>query len=526
MSSQEPALEPGSATAAPLDISSLRLALRGLCERGMLVRTQEPVDPDLEFAAVQKRMDGGPPVLFEHVHGYDHARLMMNLFASEMTVDALFGFDGPTDRTRRMAAALRHPVAPTVTDRSRAPAQQVVHTERPNPVDYVVPIRHTAEEEEATLGSGVTLLSGRFFGGGSHIGYNRQNFRWGDTGTFQVAPGSHMWMACSQFYGRQRLPLTINFGLPPAVTLAAGAGFDYVVLPHGSDELGVAGALQGAPVELTPAVSVPDAFAIANAEYVIEGYLDPTDRRYETGRAERTKQQGEHPFHPEWAGYMGKAYRAPTFGVTAITHRPLADRPLIQPMIVHGAEENTIQTAVRTAAMYELGNRIMPGFVRDVHIPFAMTDWGGAVFQVDKRSAVDEGYQRNVLVTALASSRGMRLAIAVDPDIDIYSTDDLLWALTTRVDPNSDLIVPVPGGAGQAFQPSERASASGRGSRTGFEGGLVIDATIPYGTEDQFARPRYGVAEVDLRRWFDEQIIADLEAGQRGWVRLLAQRGQ
>lgn len=507
------------------DLTSLRSTLEALAARDLLVTTEVPVDPDVQFAAVQKRMDGGPPVLFERVKGYGHARFVMNLFAQTATIDRLFGFAGPRDRTRRIAEAIRRPVTPRIADRDRAPSQQVVHTDRRNPLDYLVPIRHTAQEEEATLGSGVTLLSGRFFGGGSHIGYNRQNFRWGDVGTFQVAPGSHMWMASAESYGKERLPLTINFGLPPAVTLAAGAGFDYVVLPYGCDELGIAGALQGSPVDLVPAVSIPDAYAVASAEYVIEGYLDPTDRRYETQQAERADRQGEHPFHPEWAGYMGKAYRAPTFHVTAVTHRALETRPLIQPMIVHGAEENNIQTSVRAAALYELGNRIMPGLVTDVHIPFAMTDWGGAIFQIGKRSRVDEGYQRNVLVAALASSRGMRLAIAVDRDIDIYSTDDVLWAVTTRADPGRDLIVPVPGGAGQAFQPSERTAAGRGGSGTAFEGGLAVDATVPYGAEAAFERPRYAVGDVNLREWFGQDVVEKVDREQKGWIHLLARSG-
>lgn len=509
-----------------IDIRSLRSTIEGLARHELLVTSSTPIDPDVQFAAVQKRMDGGPPTLFERVKGHDHARFVMNLFAATHTVDRLFGFADATDRTRRIADALRKPIAPRVLTRDQAPVQEVVRTDNLDPTRYVVPIRHTMEEEEATLGSGVTLLAGRFFGGGSHIGYNRQNFRWGETGTFQIAPGSHMWMAAAESYGRERIPLTINFGLPPAVTLAAGAGFDYLVLPYGCDELGIAGALQGSAVELVPAVSIPDAWAVANAEYVIEGYLDPTDRRFETDKSEQTGRQGEHPFHPEWAGYMGKAYRAPTFQVTAITHRALDSRPLIQPMIVHSTEENNIQTSVRTAALYELGNRIMPGLVSDVHIPFAMTDWGGAVFRINKRSKVDEGYQRNVLVTALASSRGMRIAIAVDEDIDIYSSDDVLWALTTRVDPNNDIIVPVPGGAGQAFQPSERASGGRAGSATGFEGGMAIDATIPYGTAEQFARPRYAVEQIDLREWFEQDVVDRVTRDQRGWIRLLARSGR
>jgi len=513
-----------------IDVSSLRSTLDGLERRGLVLRTDVPVDPDLEFAGVQKAMDGGPPVLFESVKGYGHARLMMNLFARRDVIDLLFGFASATARTAGIAAALRHPVAPVVVSRGDAPSQEVVEEGGVHPMDWVVPLRHTAEEAEATVGSGVTLLAGRLFDGGSHVGYNRLNFRWGSLGTFQVAPGSHVWMACSKVYGQERLGLTINFGLPPAVTLAAGAGFDYAVLPYGCDELGVAGALQGRPVEVVPAVTVPDAVAVAQAEYVIEGYLDPTDRRFETALAEETGQQGEHPFHPEWAGYMGKAYRAPVFEVTAVTHRALEHRPLLQPMIVHGSEENAIQTTVREAALFELANRIMPGFVTDVHIPYAMTDWGGAVFQVRKSSVVDEGYQRNVLVSALASSRGMRLAIAVDTDIDIYSMDEVMWAVTTRVDPEHDLINAVPGGAGQAFQPNERAGGGGgsarRGSRTSFEGGLAVDATIPYGSGDQFARPRYAVDRIDLRRWFGDADVERVEAEQQGWLRLLARTGR
>lgn len=514
---------------ANINVYSLRSTIAGLRENGALVETDTPVSPDLEFAGIQKSLDGGPATVFHCVQGYDHARFVMNLFACKDRIDAMFGFKGAQDRTKKIAEALRRPLKPVVVAGKDAPVQEVVHTENINVYDTIVPIRHTTLEAEATIGSGVSFLAGRFFDGGTHVGYNRMNFRWGNVGTFQVAPGSHIWMAMTKAYRQERIPITINFGLPPAVTLAAGAGFDYVILPYGCDELGIAGAIQGAPVEIVPAVSLDGAYAIANAEYVLEGYLDPTDRRYETKLSEETGEQGEHPFHPEWAGYMGKAYRAPTLHVTALTHRRLETRPFIQPMIVHGAEENAIQTIVREAALFELADRIMPGFTADVHIPFAMTDWGGAIFQVDKRNAVDEGYQRNILVSALGTSRGMRLAIAVDKDIDIYSMDDIMWALSTRVNPQTDLIVPVPGGAGQTFQPSERAGAGGRartGSHTNFAGGLAVDATIPYGLADQFARPQYPVDKVDLHRWFPEDVIAGIKDRQQGWIRLLAATGR
>ena len=106
----------------------------------------------------------------------------------------------------------------------------------------LVPIRHTALEKELTVGSGIRCISGKAFDGGTDVGYNRMNFRWGNIGTFQISPGSHMWQVVSKYYKDNKLvPITMNFGLPPAGSLLAGAGFDYVILPQGCDEVGIAG---------------------------------------------------------------------------------------------------------------------------------------------------------------------------------------------------------------------------------------------------------------------------------------------
>jgi gallate decarboxylase subunit C len=92
---------------------------------------------------------------------------------------------------------------------------------------YVMPIRHTAQESELTIGSANSVVVGPYFAGGSHIGYNRMNFRWGNVGTFQSAPGSHMWQIITEHYrDEQPIPLTMCFGVPAACTLIAGGGFD------------------------------------------------------------------------------------------------------------------------------------------------------------------------------------------------------------------------------------------------------------------------------------------------------------
>jgi 4-hydroxy-3-polyprenylbenzoate decarboxylase len=318
------------------------------------------------------------------------------------------------------------------------------------------------------------------------------------------------------------------FGLPPACTLIAGGGFDYVVLPRGADELGAAGAVQGYPVRIVKARTV-DAWAVADCEYVLEGYLRPHDKRWETEQAEEANVQGKYPFHPEWAGYMGKAYRATTFHVTAITMRRRESRPLIFPLGVHTYDDSNIDTTVREAAIFELCERLQPGIIQDVHIPYCMTDWGGCIIQVKKRNRIEEGWQRNFLAAILATSQGMRLAIAVDMDVDIYSMDDIMWCLTTRVNPKMDILNPIPGGIGQTFQPAERMTAGERewtASNTQFEGGMGIDATMPFGYETDFQRPIYPIDRVELSKWFSGNDVERARALMQGWVLSLARTGR
>jgi 4-hydroxy-3-polyprenylbenzoate decarboxylase len=209
--------------------------------------------------------------------------------------------------------------------------------------------------------------------------------------------------------------------------------------------------------------------------------------------------------------------------VTAITHRK--DRPIYYNPIVHGYDDNSIDTLVRSASLWELADRICPGLVTDVHIPLGLTDWGGAIFQVKKRSQHDEGYQRNILSAALAISRGMRLAIAVDDDINIYSAEDILWALTTRVSSVRDVFFPTPGAIGQAFQPAERvAAATSREAvthRIAFASGIAIDATVPFEFKDFFERPLY--PQVDLEKWFSNEVIKGVRERQCEYAKYLAE---
>jgi 4-hydroxy-3-polyprenylbenzoate decarboxylase len=513
----------GKSLIAKKDISSLRSTLEHLRETGELVATDVEVDPHLEVAAIQKHFDGGAPLLFERVKGYPRARIANNVFATAERIARLFGADDARKFKFKAVEAIRAPIPPIeVKD---APCQEVVITRDVDVWSVVPMISHASTDPARTLGAGQTVVRGRHFWGGSHIGYNRMNFRGPDYGSFQISPGSHMDQIATEWYRKGPIPMTINIGTPPACTMLAGAGFTYVILPRGCDELGVAGALQGFPVELVRA-KTQDAWAIANAEYVIEGYLDTTQKVWESPLAEKDGRQGEHPFHPEWSGYMGKAYRTPKFQATAITHR--ADRPIYYGLIVHAMDDHFIDTSMREACFLELADRMVPGLTIDTHIPMGMTDWGGVIFQVRKRRARDEGLQRNILSTALSISLGMRLGIVVDEDVDIYNMEDVLWAMATRVNPKEDILTVCEGGFGQTFQPAERSSAGERQwtqANIRFAGGMGIDATRPFVYRDAFQRARYDVEVVDLAKFFTPEQIARAKATQRDYARFLADRG-
>jgi 4-hydroxy-3-polyprenylbenzoate decarboxylase len=508
-------------------LQSLRGTLEWLRAEGLLLETDVEVNPDLEITGVQKHLDGSYPLLFKNVKGYPNAQAVTNLFANMGIVDQMFGWESPVARTSRLAHALTHPIPPLEIPQGEAPCQEEVITDDLTVNKHVVAIRHTELESELTIGSGNSVVVGPYFHGGSHIGYNRMNARWGNVCTFQSAPGSHMWQVITEHYRDDKpIPLTMCFGLPPAATLIAGGGFDYVILPRGGDELGAAGAVQGFPIRIVKARTV-DAWAVADCDLVLEGHLYPRDKRYETAEAEAADKQGKFPFHPEWAGYMGKAYRAPTFHVTAITRR--RTRPIFYVLGVHMLDCHNIDTTVRESAIYELCERLQPGIVKDVNIPFPMTDWGGCIIQVKKRLKTDDGHVRNFLVAAMACSQGMRLAIAVDDDVDIYNMDEIIWCLTTRVNPRNDILNPVPGGAGQTFIPEERLTAGDRqwtAMNTRFEGGMAIDATIPYGYEQDFQRPVYPITRVSLEKFLKKEDIAKGKALMRGWVELLARTGR
>jgi 4-hydroxy-3-polyprenylbenzoate decarboxylase len=302
--------------------------------------------------------------------------------------------------------------------------------------------------------------------------------------------------------------------------MVAGAWNVRTIVPHGSDELGIAGRFQGAPVRIVKARTV-DAYAIADAEIVLEGYLEPTSQNvWESEQAEKLgeQRQGETNYFPEWVGYMGTAWKVRKLTVTAVT---MCKNPIYYTPLAAGLEY-TCFDLLREATFFEMAERIAPGICVDVNIPDYFKWGSGVIFQIRKERPQEEGFQRNILMAALADAPGMRMAIAVDEDVDIYNADDVMWAIESRVDPDRDIMKLPRGARGIAAQPMEVR----QGGIGGWEGGMAFDATKPFKTAHYFTRPHYPIDRIDLKRWFSKKQLEEINRMQTEYARSLARTGR
>ena len=106
---------------------------------------------------------------------------------------------------------------------------------------------------------------------------------------------------------------------------------------------------------------------------------------------------------------------------------------------------------------------------------------------MNKKSAADEGYQRNAMFAAIAALKDLDLIIVVDDDINIHDWNDVEWALATRWDASRGLIM-MPGARGHEY-----VSISDKGVRTK----VGIDATIPFGFDGRYKRVPVPSADLD-----------------------------
>src|SRR5579883_762156 len=480
---------------SPSEITDLRSALEFLASiPGQLVSTREPVDPFAELAGVYKLVGAGTPVapptrtgpamLFECVKGYSMPVVTGILASRERTALLL---DSRVDRLPfDLLAALEHPRAP-VTIAGDAPCQEVVI--RP-PFD----LRRLIPAPTNTL-----LDAGPYFNmgllraedpetGESDVTIHRLCIQGPDRLSVYFVPGRHIdqFRMKAERMGRA-LAVSISMGMDPAIYLAAC--FEPPTTPLGFDELTIAGGLRRRPAELAECGSVA-AKAAARAEIVLVGDILPGERVREdehtrTGYA-----------MPEFPGYLGIAQAAlPVIQVKAITHRR---DPILQTIVGPGEEHTNLAGIPTEASILRLVESSMPGRLRNVYCHSAGGGKYLAILQFRKESERDEGRQRQAALTAFAAFSELKHVILVDEDVNIFDTNDVLWAMTTRYQGDVNTVF-LPGVRCHPLDPSQSPDFSPSIPAQGVSCKTIFDCTVPYRLKERFQRAEF--MEVDVRKW-------------------------
>jgi 4-hydroxy-3-polyprenylbenzoate decarboxylase len=187
----------------------------------------------------------------------------------------------------------------------------------------------------------------------------RMSFRRGQKyASINMVPGGAGDVIVSRHKGK-KVPCTVNVCPPVGPELVSVSTMNPVIFPGQTDKLGLAGAIQGFPVDVVKAKTV-DSYAIAQSEWTLEGYVLEGERVWETEEAEKLGKQGVALLHPEWARTMGHAYRTPrAFELTCVTrrtHNPIVYTPHF------GAF--WYEAPFMCAAVYELCERMAPASCR------------------------------------------------------------------------------------------------------------------------------------------------------------------
>ena len=475
---------------------------------GQMVHTDVEVDPSAELAGVYRYVGAGgtvarptktgPAMTFENVKGHPGAKVVIGLLASRKRVGYLLN-SKPEKLGFMMRDAVKNAIAPVVVDKAKAQCQEVVHlaTDEGFDIRKLIPAPTNTPED---AGPYVTLgmcYASDVETGESDVTIHRLCLQSKDEISMFFTPGArHLGAFREKAEALSKpLPISISIGVDPAIEIASC--FEPPTTPLGFNELSIAGAIRGKAVELAPCVTI-DEKCIANAEDVIEGELlvgarVREDQNSNTGKA-----------MPEFPGYTGPANaELPVIKVKAVTHRV---NPIMQTCI-GPSEEHVSMTGIPTeASILDMVERAMPGRVQNV---YAHSSGGGkfiAVIQFKKTVPSDEGRQRQAALLAFSAFPELKQVILVDEDVDIFDTNDVLWAMTTRMQADVD-IVTIPGVRCHPLDPSNDPACSWWIRDHGIACKTIYDATVPFNQKARFQRAKF--MEVDVKKFLPDFTVQD-----------------
>ena len=483
------------------DIRDLRTALEVLRQTpGQLVETQVEVDPAAELSGVYRYVGAGgtvmrpttvdgPAMLFHNIKGHPGASVAIGVMASRQRVADLFGCK-KEELGHLVCQCAQNPIQPVVVD-TPAPAQEVVHLASDADFDL---FKLVPAPTNTPVDAGPYITLGMCYAthpdtGLSDVTIHRMCIQGKDELSIFLQPGSRHIGAMAERATElgQPLPISISIGVDPAICVTSC--FEPPTTPLGFNELSIAGALRQHPVELCPCKTIHEN-AIANAEYIIEGEIQPgvkvvEDQHSHTGYA-----------MPEFPGYNGKASsECWLIKVKAVTHRR---NPIMQTCIGPSEEHVNMAGIPTEASILGMIDKALPGKVLNCYSHRAGGGKYMVVLQCKKTVHTDEGKQRQAALLAFSAFPELKTVILVDEDVDIFDTNDVLWAMNTRFQGDLDIIT-IPGVRCHPLDPSSNPDYSPSILDIGCSTKTIFDCTVPFTLKQRFKRAEF--LPVDPKRW-------------------------
>ncbi|MCX2524341.1 4-hydroxy-3-polyprenylbenzoate decarboxylase [Larsenimonas rhizosphaerae] len=483
----------------------LREFIEGLEARGELVRVQAEVDPHLEVTEICDRVlrDGGPALLFENVRG-SRMPILANLFGTPKRVALGMGQDSveALREVGELLAFLKEPEPPRgfrdAWDKlpifkqvmsmgpkrvRKAPCQEVVLEGDAVDLD-VIPIQHCWPGDAAPLVTWPLVVTR-----GPHktrqnlgiyrqqkIGRNRLIMRW-----LSHRGGALDFKEWQQTHPGEPFPVAVALGADPATILGA-----VTPVPDSLSEYAFAGLLRGSRTELVKCGHA-DLDVPASSEIVLEGFIYPDDMAEEGPFGDHT-------------GYYNEVDTFPVFTVERITHRlePIyhstyTGRPPDEPAVL-GVALNEVFVPILKRQFAE---------IVDFYLPPEGCSYRMAVVSMKKQYP---GHAKRVMMGVWSFLRQFmytKFVIVVDDDINVRDWKDVIWAITTRMDPARDTVLV----ENTPIDYLDFASpVSGLGSKMG------MDATdkLPGETNREWGQPIVMNEEIKARvtaRWDEFAIV-------------------
>ncbi len=416
---------------------NLQEFIQKLEQAGELVRISTEVDPELEITEITDRISKqhGPALLFEKVKG-STMPVLTNAFGSYRRMAMSLGVNQLDDVAADLANLLTIPEVPAgILDKLKAlprfaelasfapkkvrrgACQEVVIKD--NPSLDILPVLKCWPGDGGRFITLPMVFTRDPVTGTRNVGmYRMQVYDSRTTGMhwhLQKDGAEHYRSAESK---GQRMEVAVALGDDPALTYAATAP-----LPKGIDEVLFAGFLRKSPVELVKGVTV-DLDVPANAEIILEGYVEPGERRLEGPFGDHT-------------GYYSLADYYPVFHVTCITHR---QNPVYPATIVGKPPMEDCYMGKATERIFlPLLKMQLPEIV-DINLPLEGVFHNCAIVSIRKSYP---GHAKKVMHALWGMGQMMftKLIIVVDHTVDVQNLSEVMWKVFNNIDARRDVVM-------------------------------------------------------------------------------------